>query len=162
MVQPSTNSYMGSPSDENCGCTYPVGIIVQNHKVSVTNIESWQVITCILGIKDVLIDHISCSSSFRCVPHSDLTNRSIFPKYIIHFFSCDFVRQISYIQNLIYFWWKSNVRPLGRLHRHLGGLMKLQQQRLEFLHTPLELAYFQAQQGIRYRTSTSRPRRKLF
>lgn len=40
MVQPSTNSYMGSPSDEDRACTYPVGIIVQNHKVSVTNIES--------------------------------------------------------------------------------------------------------------------------
>lgn len=99
----------------------PVGIIVQHHEVSVTDIESRQVITGILGIKDVFIDHVSCSSSFWSIPDSDLPNRPIFPKYVIHFFSCDLVRQISYVQNPVYFRRKANVRPLRRLHRHLGG-----------------------------------------
>lgn len=71
-VQFCTNSYMRSPLPKKHGCTYPVGVIVQNHKVSVTHIESRQVITCVLGIKDVFIDHISCSSGFRCIPPAEL------------------------------------------------------------------------------------------
>lgn len=67
-----TNFHMCSPLNKNHGYTYPVGIIVQNHKVSVTNIESRQVITSVLGIKNVFIDHISCSSSFRCIPPAEL------------------------------------------------------------------------------------------
>lgn len=35
---------------------------------------------------------------------------------------------------------ETHIRPLGRLHRHLGGLIKLLQQTLEFLRTPPELA----------------------
>lgn len=48
-------------------CTYPVCIIVQNDKVSVAHVESWQMITSIFGIKDVFIDYIGCSSRFWSV-----------------------------------------------------------------------------------------------
>ena len=37
---------------------YPVGLVVENHKVSATHIEPGKVVTCILGIKDVLVDDI--------------------------------------------------------------------------------------------------------
>lgn len=48
--------------------TYPVGIVVQNHQVSVTDVESREVVTGVFGIEDVLVDHVGGSSGLRRVP----------------------------------------------------------------------------------------------
>lgn len=48
--------------------TYSVCIVVENHQVTVADVEAWQVVAGVLGIKDVFIHHIGCSSCFRCVP----------------------------------------------------------------------------------------------
>jgi len=79
-----------------------VCIVVEDHQVSIADIEAWQMVTSILGIKDVLIDDISCSSRFWCVPCPDLTNWSIFPKDIIHFLGCDLVRKVPDVQDSVY------------------------------------------------------------
>ena len=42
-------------------------LIIQNNEVSVTNIKSRQMITCIFSIKYVLINNKRCTSSVRCV-----------------------------------------------------------------------------------------------
>lgn len=57
--------------------TYPVCIVVQNDKVSVAHIESWQMITSIFGIKDVFINHIGCSSCFWSVSTAEQMLTSI-------------------------------------------------------------------------------------
>lgn len=49
-------------------CTYSVCIVIQHHKVAVADVETWQVIASILGIKDVFIHHIGRPSGFWCVP----------------------------------------------------------------------------------------------
>lgn len=53
------------------GCaaeTYSVCIVVENNEVTVADVEARQVVAGILGIKDVFVHDISCSSGFRCVP----------------------------------------------------------------------------------------------
>lgn len=48
--------------------TYSVCVVVEDHEVTIADIEAWQVVTGVLGIKDVFIYDISCSSCFRRVP----------------------------------------------------------------------------------------------
>lgn len=58
-------------NDVNRHCnahTYSVCIVVQDHQVTVADIEAWQMVTGVLGIKYVFINHIGCSSCFRSVP----------------------------------------------------------------------------------------------
>lgn len=47
--------------------TYSVCVVVEDHQVTVADVEAWQMVTGILGIKDVFINHVGCSSCFRCV-----------------------------------------------------------------------------------------------
>lgn len=58
-------------NDVNRHCnahTYSVCIVVEDHQVTVADIEAWQMVTGVLGIKYVFINHIGCSSCFRRVP----------------------------------------------------------------------------------------------
>lgn len=41
--------------------------------------------------------------------HSDLSDSSVFTKNIIHLFTCDFVRQVSDVQDSIHFRWQTNL-----------------------------------------------------
>ena len=36
--------------------------------------------------------------------HSDLSNRSVFPKNIVHFLRCDLIRQVPNVQDPVDFW----------------------------------------------------------
>lgn len=56
-------------TDTQCNAhTYSVRIVVENDQVTIADVEARQVVTGILGIKNIFIDHICCSSCFRCVP----------------------------------------------------------------------------------------------
>lgn len=91
-------------------------LIIEYYKVTIADIKTRKMITSIFRIKNVFIDHKSCSSGFWSVPsiksnelqlmltyiinfylHSDLPNSSIFSKDIIHFFWCNFIGKISNI-----------------------------------------------------------------
>lgn len=58
-----------SPKQSSSGSvsTYSVCIVVEDNKVAVADIKAWEVVACILGIKNVFIDHVSSSSCFRSV-----------------------------------------------------------------------------------------------
>lgn len=51
----------------NIADTYSVCIVVEHHQVAVADVETWQMVTSVLGIKYVLVDHVGCSSCFRRV-----------------------------------------------------------------------------------------------
>ncbi len=101
-------------------------LIVQNDQISVTNIKARKMITCIFGVEYVLVNDKGSSFGFCCGAsiklinkinliislkwtlfnlHSNLSNRAIFTKNIIHLFRRYLIRQISHKQNSIYLGW---------------------------------------------------------
>jgi hypothetical protein len=42
-------------------------LVVENHKVSVANIETTEMIACVFGIKNVFVDDKCCPACVRCV-----------------------------------------------------------------------------------------------
>ena len=49
-----------------CVCAHLVRLVVEHHEVSITDIEAREMLTGILGIKDVLIDNKRCTSCVGC------------------------------------------------------------------------------------------------
>lgn len=99
----------------------PVGIVVQHHEVSVAHVEPRQVVTGVLGIEDVLVDHVGCSSGLRGIPNSDLPDGPVFPKNVVHLLGRDFVRQVPDVQDPVDLRREPDVGSFGCLHRHAGG-----------------------------------------
>lgn len=65
----STIALWHNDANRHCNAhTYSVCIVVEDHQVTVADIEAWQMVTGVLGIKYVFVNHIGCSSCFRCVP----------------------------------------------------------------------------------------------
>lgn len=56
--------------------TYSVCIVVEDDQVTVADVEARQVVTGVLGIKNVFVHHIGCSSCFRCVPPEERKQQS--------------------------------------------------------------------------------------
>lgn len=64
--------------------TYSVCIVVEDHEVTIADIEAWQVVTGVLGIKDVFIYDISGSSCFRRVPSTkNIRHRKSLPDLLM-------------------------------------------------------------------------------
>lgn len=48
--------------------TYSVCVVVKDHQVAVADVKARQMVTGVLGIKYVFIDHVGRPSCFWCVP----------------------------------------------------------------------------------------------
>lgn len=111
-------------------------LVIQHHQISITNVESGQVIAGVLGIEYVFVDDERCSTGFRRISpgkdfvyywlycleksnktinlHSDLTDGSIFAENVVHFVGCDLVGQVSHIQHPIHLRRQSNLEEKKR------------------------------------------------
>lgn len=117
------------------GCaaeTYSVCIVVENNEVTVADVEARQVVAGILGIKDVFVHDISCSSGFRCVPSEKRNKHSEHQTNmcsLIFFFTAkrnmcrgrpDLNQQRSLYNNITAKAKLSQVKHVGDFYRQLG------------------------------------------
>jgi hypothetical protein len=95
--------------------------MIQNDQVTVADVKARQMLTRILSVKDVLVDHKGRSPGLGRCAHSDLTNRSILAKNVIHLLGSDLVGQVAHKENAIHI--RGQTQACFLLHGHLEELV---------------------------------------
>lgn len=113
-----------------CIQLYFVSLVVEYYEISVADVESRQVVARVFRVKNVFVNNKSCAPGLDGISpentaykveekktiiqiitpviyvfniHSNLSDSAVFAKDVVHFFSCDFVRQIFDVQNPVNF-----------------------------------------------------------
>ena len=79
-------------------------LVVQHHQIPVHEVEPIQLVTCLFGVHDVLVDHIGCAFGGVGGSGANLADRTEFAKQVEEGGRVDIVGQILDKEYAIGFW----------------------------------------------------------